>query len=73
MYLSQYIYSSISIDGQWVGYLLLTIMDSPAINIQRYVFGKPMYTSLLGGFLKCFVLISLNSISRLYDILEYNV
>lgn len=42
------IYSSI--DGRWGGFLLLTIMDSPAVNIHIYVFGKHMYTSLSGGF-----------------------
>lgn len=43
MNLSQYIYSSI--DGHWGGFLLLTIMDSPAVNIHRYVFGN-LYTLL---------------------------
>lgn len=47
MNVSQFIHSTI--DGHWGGFPLLTIMGSIAINILRYVFGKHVYTFLLGG------------------------
>ena len=71
MNISQFIHSVLG--GHWGGFLFLTIMDSPAINILINVFGKHMSAFLLGGcglFYDCCVLVSFLSVSRLRVILE---